>query len=143
MNQFTTNSSIPSDKSNAALSPSAILVLTAPLVSHVSECPTILSAFALSRRRQWRRDINAAGKKGGNTLNAKPCGCDLNVRGEIVTKSSSLLHSSAGDQKSRPRLVVQATDLDYRMTVRCIVDELSTAYVHAGVCDLIRRSAKK
>jgi hypothetical protein len=32
-----------------------------PLVSHVSECSTIRTAFALSRRRQWRRDINAAG----------------------------------------------------------------------------------
>jgi hypothetical protein len=70
--------------------------------------------------------------------------CGLNsARGMASFKSSSSLRSSAGDQKSRPWLVVQATDLDHRMTVRRIVDELSAANVHAGVGDLVRRSAKK
>jgi hypothetical protein len=47
-----------------------------PLVFHVSECSTIRKAFGfIKERRQWRRDINAGGKKRKSMLKAKPGYC--------------------------------------------------------------------
>ena len=44
---------------------------------------------------------------------------------------------SATDQQMRPGLIVQPADLDSRMAVSCVVDELTVTDEHAGVRDVI------
>ena len=44
---------------------------------------------------------------------------------------------SASDQQMRPGLSVQPADLDSRMAVSCVVDELTVTDEHAGVRDVI------
>jgi hypothetical protein len=49
------------DKSSAVLLDLQSWILVVPLVSHISKCSTIGAAFALPRRRQWRKDDNEVG----------------------------------------------------------------------------------
>ena len=65
--------------------------------------------------------------------------------GEKVTTQSLELsfHSAAGDQQTRPRLIVQAADLDDRMTVGGVVNKLAIANVHSGVSNVFRRGTEE
>jgi hypothetical protein len=61
---------IPSDKSNAAPLDLQSWILVVPLVSHVSECSTIRTAFALPRRDDNSAETSTRLAKKGKALKA-------------------------------------------------------------------------
>src|SRR5580698_1962480 len=68
-----------------------------------------------------------------------------NALGQSRCRASlrAFFHSAAGDQKVSPGLVVDAADLDDRMSVGAVVNELAIADEHSGVSDVARRGTEK
>ena len=63
--------------------------------------------------------------------------------GTNLLQSGACLYSPARHQQARPWLILPSADLDTRMAISCVMDEMAVPNEHARMSDVIGGTAEK